>query len=58
VDAPLKLFKQREEQRTAFVRSLDDARREAEAEGYVEIDEIAKEMDAIMAEEEAKRPER
>ena len=54
VDAALKLLNKREEQRAAFVQSLDDARREAEEQGYVEIDEIAVEMDAIIAEEEAK----
>lgn len=54
IDAALKLLKTREEQREAFQRSLDDARREGEERGYVEIDEVAVELDAIIAEAEAK----
>lgn len=54
VDAGLALLREREKQRAAFLRSLDKARQEAEEDGYVELDQVAAEMDAIIAEEEAK----
>lgn len=54
VDAGLALLREREKQRAAFLRSLDEARQEAEEDGYVEMDQVAAEMDAIIAEEEAK----
>jgi putative addiction module CopG family antidote len=49
--AGLRLLQQAEEEVTAFVASLEAARAEAERDGFVTIDELAAELDAIIAEE-------
>jgi len=58
IDAALRLLHARDEQRAAFIRSLDEARRESDATGYFEMDEVAAELDAIIDEEEAKQTAR
>jgi antitoxin ParD1/3/4 len=55
IDAALKLLRSREEQRARFVQSLDDAEREADETGWFEIEQVAGEMDAVIAEAEARR---
>lgn len=55
VAAGLRLLRAREEKMASFQRSLDEAMAEAEAGQVFEWEEVAAEMDAIMAEEEAKR---
>jgi putative addiction module CopG family antidote len=49
--AGLRLLQQAEAEVTAFVASLEAARAEAERDGFVTIDELAAELDAIIAEE-------
>lgn len=55
IDAALKLLQARNAQRAAFIQSLDDARRESDENGYFEMDQVAAELDAIIAEEEARQ---
>lgn len=55
IDAALKLLQARNAQRAAFIQSLDDARREADETGYFEMDQVAAELDAIIAEEETRQ---
>jgi antitoxin ParD1/3/4 len=51
VAAGLSLLQQAEAEVAAFVASLEAARAEAERDGLVTIDELAAELDAIIAEE-------
>jgi antitoxin ParD1/3/4 len=53
--AALRLLQRQEEQRAAFTRMLDAAERESDATGWFEIDQVAAEMDAIIAEADAQR---
>jgi antitoxin ParD1/3/4 len=53
--AALRLLQEQEEKRAAFVRMLEAAEREANETGWFEVDQVAEEMDAIIAEAEAKR---
>lgn len=53
--AALRLLLQEEEKRTAFTRMLASAEAESDETGWFEIDQVAVEMDAIIAEAEAKR---
>ena len=48
----LRSLKERREARTAFVKTLDDAREEADRLGWHTADEALAEMDAIIAEAE------
>jgi len=53
--AALRLLQEQEEKRAVFTRMLDAAERESDETGWFEIDQVADEMDAIIAEAEAKR---
>ncbi|MBX9751963.1 MAG: type II toxin-antitoxin system ParD family antitoxin [Roseococcus sp.] len=55
VGAALRLLQAQDAQRAAFRLSLDEARRESDATGYFQMDEIAAELDAIIDAEEAKQ---
>jgi len=55
MDAALALLREREKQRAEFVASLDAAERESDETGWFEVEQVAGEMDAIIAEAEAKR---
>ena len=48
----LSLLRQAEAERDAFIASLEAARAEGERDGFFTIDEVAAELDAIIAEEE------
>lgn len=56
--AALHLLQDQEDRRVAFIRSLDEARRESEATGYHTVDGVAAEMDEIIRAEEAKQAAR
>jgi antitoxin ParD1/3/4 len=47
--AGLRLLQEREDRRRAFAKMLTDAEAEAESEGTYTIDEVAAELDAIIA---------
>ena len=51
----LALLRTQEDRRAALVQSLEDARREADEHGYVELDEALAAMDAIIEREEARQ---
>jgi putative addiction module CopG family antidote len=51
IDAALRLLREQEKQRTAFVASLDAAEREAEEKGWLEIDDVIAALDADEVEE-------
>jgi antitoxin ParD1/3/4 len=53
--AALRLLQDQEAKREAFTRMLEAAEREGDERGWFEIDQVAEEMDAIIAEAEAKR---
>jgi antitoxin ParD1/3/4 len=53
--AALRLLQAQEEKRAAFTRMLEAAEREANETGWFEVDQVAEEMDAIIAEAEARR---
>jgi antitoxin ParD1/3/4 len=53
--AALRLLQDQEEKRAAFTRMLEAAEREADETGWFEVEQVADEMDAIIAEAEAKR---
>lgn len=53
--AALRLLQEQEEKRAAFVRMLEAAEREADETGWFEVEQVAEEMDAIIAEAEARR---
>ncbi|KSB88870.1 transcriptional regulator [Caulobacter vibrioides] len=53
VDAALHLFQDQEMRRRAFIQSLKDAEEESEREGYVTLEEVMADMDAIIAAAEA-----
>jgi antitoxin ParD1/3/4 len=55
VRAGLRMLREAEERRLAFVRSLDEARAEAERDGWFTVDEVMAEIDAIIDEAEAER---
>ena len=55
VRAGLRMLQEAEERRLAFVRSLDEARAEAERDGWFTVDEVMAEIDAIIDEAEAER---
>jgi antitoxin ParD1/3/4 len=44
----LRMVQDAEERKKAFMRSLTEAREESEREGWVEIDDLAAEMDALL----------
>lgn len=54
--AALRLLQHQEERRAAFTRMLEAAEREADETGWFEGEQVADEMDAIIAEAEANRP--
>jgi antitoxin ParD1/3/4 len=53
--AALRLLQDQEEKRAAFTRMLEAAEREADETGWFEVEQVVDEMDAIIAEAEAKR---
>jgi antitoxin ParD1/3/4 len=53
--AALRLLQEHEEKRAVFARMLEAAEREADETGWFEIDQVAEEMEGIIAEAEAKR---
>lgn len=53
--AALRLLQEQEAKREAFARMLETAEREGDERGWFEIDQVAEEMDAIIAEAEVKR---
>lgn len=53
--AALRLLQEQEAKREAFTRMLEQADREADEQGCFEIDQVAEEMDRIIAEAQAKR---
>jgi antitoxin ParD1/3/4 len=53
--AALRLLQEQEAKRAAFTRMLEQADREADEQGCFEIDQVAEEMDRIIAEAQAKR---
>jgi antitoxin ParD1/3/4 len=55
VNTSLRLLQQRETERLAFVQSLKDAEEESERDGYVTIEEVVAEMEAVIAEVAAER---
>lgn len=54
VRAGLRMLQEAEERRLAFVRTLDEARAEAERDGWATAEEALAEMDAIIEAAEAK----
>ena len=58
IGAALRLLQAHDAHRATFLLSLDEARRESDATGYFEMDDVAAELDAIIDEEEAKRTAR
>ncbi len=46
IDAALTLLREQEQQRVAFVATLDAAREEAERDGYLELEEVIAALDA------------
>lgn len=55
VDAALDLFQHQEVRRQAFIQSLKDAEEEAERDGYVTMEEVMADIDAIIEAAEAAR---
>jgi antitoxin ParD1/3/4 len=55
VASGLRFLQAREEQRLAFVQSLKDAEEEAERDGYVTLEEVMADIDAIIASAESAR---
>jgi len=55
VETALSLMREQEALRQAFVQSLEDARAEAERDGYFTIEEVVAEMEAVIDEVEAER---
>ena len=53
--AALRLLQEQEEKRAVFARMLEAAEREADETGWFEIDQVAEEMEGIIAEAEARR---
>jgi len=53
--AALRLLQHQEERRAAFTRMLEAAEREADETGRFEVERVADEMDATIAEAEARR---
>lgn len=55
VDAAMQLLRDQEALRSAFVQSLEDARAEADRDGYFTIEEVVAEMKAAVDQVEAER---
>ena len=53
--AALRLLQEQEDRRAAFTRMLEAAERESDQDGWFDVDLVAQEMDAIIAEAEARR---